>query len=89
MEERKLRPLESSYKRRRKSFYERMAEDEEGGDLDTIREQDEIVFNSRPDEFVHMIESQLNSDRPHTVTEAILTVIGLRIDASTPVLIRP
>lgn len=72
----KLRPI---IRRRRKSFFESLAEDE-STPLDVISETDEIVFSTAPEEFVTDLYTQLLSSDAEQVETAMHTLIGLKLE---------
>lgn len=76
-------------KRRRKSFYETLADQEGDDELDVIPEDEEIVFNAEPLAFVEEILGKLMSDDSEQRTEAAHTIVGLRLEFGKLYLMKP
>lgn len=72
----KLKPI---IKRRRQSYNEILADQEEDN-LQVIQESEELIFDYKPKEFVDDLCNQIESTKIETREQAIGVIIGLKIE---------
>ena len=77
MDKPKFKPV---VKRRRKSFYETLADQDEEEGLDVIAEDEEIVFDSEPTAFVTQVMENLQSQNEEDREAAVHTIVGLKLE---------